>query len=87
VPVRYPAPLRPGDRIGVTAPSSGVPADLRPRLDVCVADLRRRGYDVVVGECMDGEGVVSAPAAERAAELTACCSTPRVRAVVPPVGR
>jgi muramoyltetrapeptide carboxypeptidase LdcA involved in peptidoglycan recycling len=86
VPVRYPAPLRPGDLVGVTSPSSGVPADLRPRLDFCVADLRRRGFEVVVGQCMDGEGVVSAPAAERAAELMGMLLDPQVRAVVPPWG-
>jgi muramoyltetrapeptide carboxypeptidase len=86
VPVRYPAPLRPGDLVGVTAPSSGVPADLLPRLDFCVGDLQRRGYEVVVGECMDGEHVVSAPAAERAGELMAMLLDPRVRAVVPPWG-
>ncbi len=86
MPVRYPAPLQPGDLVGVTAPSSGVPDQLRPRLDFCVADLRRRGYGVVVGECMDGAGVVSAPAAERAAELMAMLLDPRVRAVVPPWG-
>ena len=86
MPVRYPAPLRPGDVIGVTAPSSGVPADLRPRLDFCVDDLRRRGFEVLVGDCLDGEGVVSAPAAQRAAELTAMLLDPRVRAVVPPWG-
>ena len=86
MPVRYPAPLRPGDVIGVTAPSSGVPADLRPRLDFCVGDLRRRGFEVRLGDCLDGEGVVSAPAAQRAAELTAMLLDPRVRAVVPPWG-
>jgi len=86
VPVRYPAPLRPGDLVGVTSPSSGVPADLRPRLAFCVEDLHRCGYDVVVGRCMDGEGVVSAPAAERAAELMDMLLDPRVRAVVPPWG-
>ena len=37
MPVRYPAPLRPGDRIAVTAPSAGVLEDLRPRLDVGIA--------------------------------------------------
>ena len=84
--VRYPAPLQPGDLVGVTAPSSGVPADLLPRLEFCLEHLRRRGYDVVVGDCMDGEGVVSAPAQERAAELTGMLLDPRVRAVVPPWG-
>ncbi|WP_024288778.1 S66 peptidase family protein [Cellulomonas sp. KRMCY2] len=83
--IRYPAPLRPGDRIGVTAPSAGVAADLRPRLDVCLEHLRRRGYEVV-GTCMDGTGVVSAPARERAEELTAMLTDPRIAAVVPPWG-
>ena len=84
--MRYPAPLRPGDVIGVTSPSSGVPDNLRPRLDFCVADLRRCGFEVEVGQCMDGTGPTSAPAAERAAELTAMLIDPRIRAVVPPWG-
>jgi len=86
VTLRYPAPLRPGDRIAVTAPSSGVPADLRPRLEFCLEHLRQRGYDVVVGECMDGAGIVSAPAEQRAQELTDMLTDPDVRAVVPPWG-
>ncbi|WP_432537255.1 S66 family peptidase [Kineococcus arenarius] len=86
VPLRYPDPLTPGDRIAITAPSAGVPADLRPRLDFCVQHLRRRGYDVVLGECLDGTGVVSAPAAARAAELTAFLTDPSIAAVVPPWG-
>lgn len=52
--VRYPKPLAPGDRIGVTSPSAGVSDRHRGRLEFCVEWLRRRGYDVVVGECMDG---------------------------------
>ena len=59
--IRFPAPLRRGDRIAVTSPSSGVPAELIGRLDFCVQHLRDRGFDVVVGTCMDGTGVVSAP--------------------------
>ena len=84
--IRWPAALQPGDCIGVTSPSTGVPADLRPRLEFCLEHLRDRGYDVVVGECMDGSGVVSAPARQRAEELTAMLTDPRVRAVVPPWG-
>lgn len=84
--IRFPRPLRPGDRIGVTAPSSGVPVDLRPRLDVAVGTLRDRGYDVVLGECLGAEGHVSAPKAERAAELTSMLTDPTIRAVVPPWG-
>ncbi len=84
--LRYPAPLQPGDRIGVTAPSSGVPAALRGRLDFAVEHLRGRGYDVVVGRCMDGVGIVSAPARERADELGRMLADPDIRAVVPPWG-
>jgi len=66
--VRYPAPLKPGDRIGVTAPSSGVAPHLVPRFDACVASLRQQGYDVLVGQCLDGETHVSATKEERATE-------------------
>ena len=84
--IRYPAPLKRGDRIGVTSPSSGVPTDLRPRLEFCIDHLRRHGYEVVVGACMDGGGAASAPAAQRAEELTAMLTDPGIRAVVPPWG-
>ena len=84
--IRYPAPLRAGDRIGVTSPSAGVPDALRARLDHAVGVLRAEGYDVVVGSCMAGDGVVSAPAQDRARELTAMLVDPTIRAVVPPWG-
>lgn len=84
--VRFPAPLVPGDLVAVTAPSSGVPDALRPRLDAGIRVLEQRGLRVVVGECMDGSTHVSAPAAERARELTAFLTDPQVRAVVPPWG-
>lgn len=84
--VRYPRPLRPGDRIGVTSPSSGVAEKMRGRLDLAIRDLEARGYEVVVGRCMDGTGHISAPAAERAAELTEMLTDPAIRAVVPPWG-
>jgi len=86
MPVVFPAPLRPGDRIGVTSPSSGVDAHLWPRFEYAVEWLRERGYDVVVGECMDGASHVSAAKAQRAAELTAMLADPSIRAVVPPWG-
>ena len=84
--IRYPVPLQRGDRIGVTSPSSGVPSDLHPRLDFCLEQLRRRGYEVVVGQCMDGTGPTSASGRERAEELTAMLTDPDIRAVVPPWG-
>jgi muramoyltetrapeptide carboxypeptidase len=86
MPVRFPAPLRPGDRVGVTSPSSGVAASHRRRLEFAIDTVRARGYDVVVGECMDGSSHVSAPAADRAAELMVMLTDPSIRAVVPPWG-
>ncbi|WP_097323518.1 S66 family peptidase [Paractinoplanes atraurantiacus] len=84
--IRYPAPLRPGDRIGVTAPSQGVGESLKDRLDVAIRTVEERGYEVVVGDCMDGAGHVSAPAADRARELTGMLTDPGIKAVVPPWG-
>ncbi|MFF1398177.1 S66 peptidase family protein [Streptomyces sp. NPDC058287] len=84
--VRYPRPLRPGDRIGVTSPSSGVPKEMSARLQVAVREVEDRGYEVVVGQCMDGARHVSASAADRAGELMAMLTDPTIRAVVPPWG-
>lgn len=83
---RFPRPLAPGDRIGVTAPSSGVSEDRRARLEAGIAVLHERGFEVVVGECMSGAGVVSAPKEQRAAELVAMLCDPEIAAVVPPWG-
>ena len=84
--IRFPAPLQSGDRIGVTSPSSGVGGQHRGRLDFAVTWLEQRGYEVVVGECMDGITHVSAPAADRARELTDLLLDPSIRAVIPPWG-
>ncbi|MFI0237840.1 S66 peptidase family protein [Streptomyces sp. NPDC016845] len=84
--VRYPSPLRPGDRVGVTSPSSGVPEALHERLEYAVRDVRDHGYEVVIGRCMDGSGHVSASAADRASELMSMLTDPTVRAIVPPWG-
>lgn len=84
--IRFPRPLRPGDRIGVTSPSSGVTAELWPRLEASLDALRERGYEVVLGECMSGDGVTSAPKQQRAAELVGMLCDPEIAAVVPPWG-
>ena len=84
--LRFPAPLRPGDTIGVTSPSAGVVGAGARRVEFSVAWLRESGYDVVVGDCMDGSGHVSAPREQRAAELSAMLTDPAIRAVVPPWG-
>ena len=84
--IRYPQPLKPGDLIAVTAPSSGVGKSLQHRLDFAVQDLRSHGFEVQIGNCMDGAGHISAPAEERAAELMRMLLDPAVKAVVPPWG-
>ncbi|GAB3095948.1 S66 family peptidase [Isoptericola nanjingensis] len=84
--IRYPRPLRPGDTIGVTAPSAGVVPALQERLLHAADVVRAKGYDVRLGETPTGEGIVSAPAEVRAAEVTAMLTDPAVRAVVPPWG-
>lgn len=84
--LRFPRPLRPGDRIGVTAPSAGVERGLRARLDAGVGALVERGLDVVLGECLGVDGVTSAPKEKRAAELTSMLCDPAIAAVVPPWG-
>jgi muramoyltetrapeptide carboxypeptidase len=83
---RFPRPLVPGDRIAVTSPSSGVGDRLRPRIEASISALRSRGYEVVVGECMSDDRVVSAPKEQRAAELVSMLTDPLVAAVVPPWG-
>lgn len=83
----YPRPLRAGSLIGVTAPSSGVPAALHPRLDLVIAGLRARGFRVREGGCLRHEHKdTSAPAEARAAELMAMLRDDEVDAVMPPWG-
>ena len=84
--LRFPAPLRHGDRIGVTSPSSGVDGHAAARIDFGVGWLREAGFEVVVGDQMDGTGITAGPAAARAAELTAMLCDPTIRCVVPPWG-
>ena len=84
--LRFPAPLRPGARVGVTSPSAGVSGAGAERIDFCVGWLRERGHDVVVGDCMNGSRHVSAPREQRATELTAMLTDPAIQAVVPPWG-
>jgi len=84
--LRFPAPLTRGDKIGVTAPSAGVAGPGAERIEFCVRWLRDAGYEVVVGECMDGSGINSGPAGARAAELTQMLCDPSIRCVVPPWG-
>jgi len=46
--------------------------------------LRGKGFTMELGACLLSDGYVSAPAADRAAELQRLLTDPQVRAVVPP---
>lgn len=85
--LRYPAPLKPGDRIAVTAPSSGVPAALHPRLDRVLGHLRAQGFAVEEGRCLRDEvRSASASADARAAELMHFLQREDIAAILPPWG-
>ena len=84
--IRYPRPLRKGDVIGVTAPSAGVGAALEPRLAFCLDALRRLGYEPRLGRGLLSDRIVSAPAADRARELTDMLLDDAIAAVFPPWG-
>ena len=84
---RYPAPLQPGSRIAVMATSSGVRAELHPRLDIVLAHLRAQGFEVEEGRCLRSEQhSASAPAPVRAAELQQLLLRDDVDALIPPWG-
>jgi muramoyltetrapeptide carboxypeptidase len=86
MPIRYPAPLHPGDTIGVTAPSTGVSAALRARYDYCVSQVGARGFKVRNGNCLFDDGVVSAPREARAEELMRMLLDDSIAMVFPPWG-
>ncbi len=85
--VSLPKPLRPGDLIAVTAPSSGVSGPALARLDLVLEHLRDRGYRVIEGNCLRTEHKnASAPSHERAAEFNRFLKDPNVSAIFPPWG-
>jgi muramoyltetrapeptide carboxypeptidase len=87
VNIRFPKPLVPGDCIAITAPSSGVPAPMHPRLELAIAGLRQRGYRVVEGQCLRQQTKQASDSRERgASELMGFLQDPSIAAVMPPWG-
>ncbi|MBB1200882.1 LD-carboxypeptidase [Enterobacteriaceae bacterium 89] len=85
--IRFPPRLAAGDVIAITAPSSGVPPHLHPRLNLAIHNLRQRGYQVREGQCLRSQFKnKSADKFERAAELMAFLTDPEIKAVMPPWG-
>jgi muramoyltetrapeptide carboxypeptidase len=85
--IRYPAPLKPGALIAVTAPSSGVDTPLHRRLDLGMQQLRAQGFRVEEGHCLRSEArSASASADLRAAELMRLLQRDDLAAIIPPWG-
>lgn len=85
--MKYPEPLQKGDKIAVTAFSSGVPSGCHQRLDLILEHLQSLGFSVIEGHCLrENEKHVSAPASVRAEELMKFLSDDSISAVAPPWG-
>lgn len=84
--IRFPPPLKSGDRLGVTSPTAGVSPNIRPRMDFCYGYLRNHGFEIVEGKCLWGDSIFSAPAPERAAELESMLLDDSIAAIFPPDG-
>lgn len=86
-PTIKPPTLRPGDTIGVVAPSSGVAALCPRRFERGLADLRQRGFEVCVGAHATGRhGHTSGSIAERVSDLHAMFADDDVAAVITTIG-
>lgn len=82
-----PKPLIAGDKIAITAPSSGVPESLHSQLDSAIENLRLRGFEVIEGSCLRREYKnCSADRKLRAKELMQFLCDPSIKAIMPPWG-
>ena len=86
--IQFPRPLKTGQTVAVTAPSSGLSTEAqRARLDLVLQGLREQGFEVKQGKCLRTDHKhVSAPAAQRASELMCLLLDPSVAAIIPPWG-
>ncbi len=77
----FPPFLKPQDTIGITAPSAGIAPEDAAAFDLSLSRIRARGYAVRETPNVRAGGLVSAPAAERAAQLNALLGDPAVSMV------
>lgn len=84
--IRYPK-LKRNARIGVTAPSSGVPSMLHVMFKQSCERMEQRGYEVICGSTVwTQEKAKSAPANVRAAELNEMLKSDDIDLIIPPWG-
>ena len=85
--VTYPKPLKRGDVIGVTAPSSGAEESLHILLSKAKENVEAHGYKVVMGEtAWTQQKGRSAPKEKRAEELMSFLLDENIKAIIPPWG-
>ena len=85
--VEYPKPLKKGDTIGVTAPSSGATGVFANKLDSAAAKLKEMGFQVVETESVrKNDNLVSAPPQVRATEFMDLYLDDNIKAIIPPWG-
>lgn len=83
----YPVPLKPGDAIGIVAPSSGVEGIFIKRLDYSISLIKKLGYS-----CLESPSVrrnhkcTSANPETRIREFMKMYRNPSVKAIIPPWG-
>lgn len=84
--ITYPF-LKKGATVGVTAPSSGVEADLHNMFKQAVSRSENRGYPVVCGETVwTQDKAKSAPAEVRAREFNRMMQNDKIGIIIPPWG-
>ncbi len=84
--ITYPN-LKKGAAIGVTAPSSGVPAPLHEVIKQACSRLEQRGFTVICGETTwTQDKAKSAPALIRAAEFNSMMGNSAIDIIIPPWG-
>jgi len=85
--IRYPKPLKPGDTIGVCAPSTGVSGVFSRKLDNAKKRFKELGYHCVETASVRNRGVLTSNTpAIRAREFEALYLDEKVNAVIPPWG-
>ena len=79
--VIQPAPLQPGDVVGIMCPAGFMPLE---RTDACVQTLRSWGYEVVIGETLHSHSTnyFSGTDAERASDLQRMLDDDSIRAIL-----
>lgn len=82
----YPAPLKRGSKIAITAFSSGVTAPFKPRFDIVTKQLEVAGFIPVFGDIVYHSGYGDYSVKQRADELMSFLLNDEIDAIMPPWG-